>query len=462
MTTYSKTMDSRPENDATMSWSRLVSDKRFGLEDSVESRSGARSDFRRDYDRMVFSSPFRRLQNKTQVFPLPGGSIFVHNRLTHSLEVSSVGRSIATDVMTALQPRYAGTPDAAALESIGEIVAAACLAHDLGNPPFGHSGEKAIATFFSEGDGAVLRDSLSDVEWNDLVHFEGNANALRVLTHSFNGRRHGGFGMTYATLASIVKYPYESSLAGDGGKFGFFSTERESFERIATELGMIRRNRADGAVEYARHPLVYIVEAADDICYEIMDIEDAHKLKILSSAEVLPLLLSYFTGDTLDRHAAAVDGISDPNEKVAYLRSAVINRLVSLCAEAFVNNEPAIMAGTFDGSLLHSLSGPERDAYEACNTLSWAKIYRAGDVVDIELAGNRIITFLLQKHIHAVRFPELNYSRLLLAKVPGQYDVDAPTLYGRIQAVLDHISAMTDVYALDLYRKLNGQTLPAL
>ena len=460
MTTYSKTMNSPRENDTKMSWSCLVSDKRFGLEDMAESKSGGRSDFRRDYDRMVFSSPFRRLQNKTQVFPLPGGSVFVHNRLTHSLEVSSVGRSIASDVMTALQPRYAGTPDAAALGAIGEIVAAACLAHDLGNPPFGHSGEKAIATFFSEGEGASLRESLSDAEWNDLVHFEGNANALRVLTHSFNG--HGGFGMTYATLASIVKYPYESSLAGPGGKFGFFSTERESFERIASELGMIRRDRADGAVEYARHPLVYIVEAADDICYEIMDIEDAHKLKILSTAEVVPLFLSYFAGETLDSHTAAVAGISDPNEKVAYLRSAVINRLVTLCAEAFVNNEPAIMAGTFSGSLLHSVSGVERDAYEACNTLSWDRIYRAGDVVDIELAGNRIITFLLQKHIHAVRFPELNYSRLLLAKVPGQYDVNAPTLFGRIQAVLDHMSAMTDVYALDLYRKLNGQTLPAV
>ncbi|MDE5635157.1 MAG: dNTP triphosphohydrolase, partial [Muribaculaceae bacterium] len=271
-----------------MSWTRLVSDKRFGLEDSVSERGGVRSDFRRDYDRMVFSSPFRRLQNKTQVFPLPGGSIFVHNRLTHSLEVSSVGRSIASEVLTALRPRYEGTPDAVALDSIGEIVAAACLAHDLGNPPFGHSGEKAISTFFSEGDGAVLRDSLTDNEWNDLVHFEGNANALRVLTHNFNGRRHGGFGMTYATLASIVKYPYESSIAGEAGKFGFFDSERKTFERIAGELGLIRRDREDGALEYARHPLVYIVEAADDICYEIMDIEDAHKLRILSSAEVIP------------------------------------------------------------------------------------------------------------------------------------------------------------------------------
>jgi len=445
-----------------MSWTRLVSDKRFGFEDAVDDKGGVRSDFRRDFDRMVFSSPFRRLQNKTQVFPLPGGSIFVHNRLTHSLEVSSVGRSIASAVMTALKPRYEGTPDCIALESIGEIVAAACLAHDLGNPPFGHSGEKAISTFFSEGEGTVLRGELTDAEWSDLVHFEGNANALRVLTHNFNGRRHGGFGMTYATLASIVKYPYESSIAGHGGKFGFFSTERDSFIKIASELGMLRRYRNDGAIEYARHPLVYIVEAADDICYEIMDIEDAHKLKILSTAEVLPLLLGYFTGHDLERHHEAIDSISDPNEKVGYLRSAVINRMVTCCADAFVANEHNIMAGRFEGSLMQALQGPERDAYEACNSLSWSRIYCAGDVVDIELAGNRIITFLLQKHIHAVRFPGLNYSRLLLAKVPQQYDVNSPCLFKRIQAVLDHLSAMTDVYALDLYRKLNGQTLPAV
>lgn len=444
-----------------MNWERLVCEKRFGLEDSVDTKIGVRSDFRRDFDRLIFSSPFRRLQNKTQVFPLPG-SIFVHNRLTHSLEVSSVGRSIATEVMTALTPRYHGTREADALQSISEIVAAACLAHDLGNPPFGHSGEKAISTFFSEGDGAVLRDSLSRDEWCDLVHFEGNANALRVLTHPFNGRRQGGFGMTYATLASIVKYPYGSEAAGSDGKFGFFTTERDTYSAIARELGIIKRQRPDGNQEYARHPLVYIVEAADDICYEIMDIEDAHKLKILSTAEVLPLLLGYFEGDELTRHQNIVDSIDDPNEKVAHLRSSVISRLVTRCAAAFVDNEDIILNGDFEGTLLHAIGGTELKAYEACNDISWKRLYCAGDVVDIELAGNRIITFLLEKLIHAVRFPELNYSRLLLSKVPSQYDVKAPTLFGRIQAVLDHVSAMTDVYALDLYRKLNGSTLPAV
>ena len=196
-----------------MDWDRLICDKRFGLEDFHQSKPGTRSDFQRDFDRLVFSSPFRRLQNKTQVFPLPG-SIFVHNRLTHSMEVASVGRSLANEVASALKVRYASEPWVGKLDALDEIVGAACLAHDLGNPPFGHSGEKAISTFFSEGPGAVLKDEFSEAEWCDLTHFEGNANSLRLLTHQFKGRRPGGFAMTYSMLASIVKYPYESRLAG--------------------------------------------------------------------------------------------------------------------------------------------------------------------------------------------------------------------------------------------------------
>ena len=197
-----------------MSWDRLINDKRFGLEHYHDPKRGSRSDFQRDFDRLVFSSPFRRLQNKTQVFPLPG-SIFVHNRLTHSIEVACVGRSLAAEIASELRKKYASEPWIGKLDSIGEIVAAACLAHDLGNPPFGHSGEKAIATYFSEGEGRELESELTQRQWSDLTHFEGNANAFRLLTHSFNGRRPGGFAMTYSTLASIVKYPYESSLAAE-------------------------------------------------------------------------------------------------------------------------------------------------------------------------------------------------------------------------------------------------------
>ena len=444
-----------------MEWSQLINDKRFGLEHYHDpKKSKIRTDFRRDYDRLVFSSPFRRLQNKTQVFPLPG-SIFVHNRLTHSIEVACVGKSMADEIAIVLGERYADQPWHSLFQHIGDIVAAACLAHDLGNPPFGHSGEKAIATFFSEGDGRHLRDKLSDKEWSDLINFEGNANAFRLLTHSFKGRRDGGFAMTYSTLASIVKYPFESSLATKG-KFGFFTSETEDFVKVAEELGMLRLTEPEGKIRYARHPLVYIVEAADDICYEIMDIEDAHKLKILGTGEVIELLLSYFSDDERPHMQEVMDRVDDPNEKIAYLRSCVIGVLVKRCAEMFIANEDKILSGTFEGSLLGNLHSIEGDAYRRCNDLSWDKIYRASDVVDIELAGNRIITFLLEKLIGAVVNPELNYSRLLLSKVPRQYDVEAPTLFGKIQAVFDHVSAMTDVYALDLFRNLNGLSLPAV
>lgn len=441
-----------------MEWQRLICDKRYGLEHYHDPKRSSRSDFQRDYDRLVFSSPFRRLQNKTQVFPLPG-SIFVHNRLTHSIEVACVGKSLANEVSLKLRQKYSGEPWVDRLDAIDEIVAAACLAHDLGNPPFGHSGEKAISTFFSEGAGTGLEAQLTAAQWADLVHFEGNANAFRLLTHQFKGRRPGGFAMTYSTLASIVKYPFPATLAGDKSKFGFFAAERETFEKVAAELGMLSFETPDGSVSYARHPLVYLVEAADDICYEVMDIEDAHKLGLLSTDEVIPLMLDFFSDERRRAMEETMARVDDPNEKIVYLRSCVIGTLVNCCADAFVNNEEAIMEGRFRGSLIDHISERERNAYQACNRLSWDRIYCAGDVVDIELAGNRIISFLMEKLIHAVRNPNLNYSRLLLSKVPQQYEIDAPDLYGKIMAVIDYISGMTDVYALDLFRKLNGMSL---
>lgn len=450
------------DNDTpTMQWKRLISDKRFGLEDYHNQRAETRSDFTRDYDRLVFSSPFRRLQNKTQVFPLPG-SIFVHNRLTHSLEVSCVGRSVAREIARALRQRYATEKWIDKLDDIPDIVAAACLAHDLGNPPFGHNGERAISTFFSEGPGRELCHELTPRQWLDLVNFEGNANAFRQLVHRFSGRRKGGFAMTYSTLASIVKYPYESTLAEKANKFGFFCTETDDFRRVADELGMISRPGPNGEVRYCRHPLVFVVEAADDICYEIMDLEDAHKLKILTTDEVTRLMLGYFEPERQAHMAEVMATVADPNEKIAYLRSCVIGRLVSCCATTFVEHEPEIMRGEFTSPLLAGINERERAAYEECNRVSWNKIYRASSVVEVELAGNRIITFLMDKLIHAVRFPQLAYSRLLLAKVPEQYDVHSPDLFTKVQAAVDHVAAMTDVYALDLYRKLNGMSLPAV
>ena len=441
-----------------MDWRKLISAKRFGMEEYHEERQENRSEFQRDYDRLIFSAPFRRLQNKTQVFPLPG-SIFVHNRLTHSLEVSSVGRSLGNDVAKILIERHPELHNSF-LPEIGSIVAAACLAHDLGNPPFGHSGEKAISTFFSEGKGMFLKDQLSAMEWDDLTHFEGNANAFRLLTHQFEGRRKGGFAMTYSTLASIVKYPYSSSLAGKKSKFGFFISEEDTFRTIADELGLIKIQ--DKPLKYTRHPLVYLVEAADDICYQMMDIEDAHKLKILTTDETINLLMGYFTEVKQAKIRETFTRVSDINEQIAYLRSSVIGLLVRECTKAFVDHEHEIMNGEFNQALIKQISPLAANAYEHCAKVSLEKIYRSRDVLDIELAGFQIISTLLELMVEAVCTPEKAYSKLLIDRVSSQYNIKAPVLFDRIQAVLDYVSGMTDVFALDLYRKINGNSLPAL
>ncbi|MDE6391785.1 MAG: dNTP triphosphohydrolase [Muribaculaceae bacterium] len=440
-----------------MDWHRLICDKRLGMEEFHDDRHHTRSDFQRDYDRLIFSSPFRRLQNKTQVFPLPG-SIFVHNRLTHSLEVSSVGRSLGHEVAIRLRDRYPDQGLASRFDDIRDIVAAACLCHDLGNPPFGHSGEKTIGTFFSEGPGLALRGSFSDREWSDLVNFEGNANSFRLLTHQFKGRRHGGMAMTYSTLASVVKYPYTSAHAGEKGKFGFFVSEEEIYRRVAGQLGIPELSPG----RFARHPLVYIMEAADDICYQIMDLEDAHKLRILSTSEVKGLFLGFFEEKRRARMEKVMATLSDPNEQIAYLRSSVVGTLVENCAEAFMVHEQEMLSGSFVGTLAGSLPELLRNAYAECSSTAWNRIYCAPMVVDIELAGNRIVSFLMETLVDAVLHPDRNYSRLLLNVIPQQYDVRASRPYERIQSVLDHVSGMTDVYALDLYRKLNGHSLPAV
>lgn len=440
-----------------MTWKELICDKRLGMEEYHDDRHHTRSDFQRDYDRLIFSSPFRRLQNKTQVFPLPG-HIFVHNRLTHSLEVSSVGRSLGNEIAIRLKERYADKDLCHSFDNIRDIVAAACLCHDLGNPPFGHSGEKTIGTFFSEGPGQHLKSLMTPREWSDCVHFEGNANSFRLLTHQFNGRRKGGMAMTYSTLATIVKYPYTSDYAGGKGKFGFFDSEEPIYRRVALQLGI--PELAPG--RFARHPLVYILEAADDICYQIMDIEDAHRLGILTTNKVKELFLGFFSEDRRGRLCKVMQGLSDPNEQIAYLRSGVVGELVEASADVFMANEHLMMQGRFDGTLVGGLPDRLGIAYKACSDTAWSKIYNAPMVVDIELAGNRIVSFLLQIMVDAVMNPGKNYSRLLFNIIPQQYDVRAVRVYERVQSVLDHVSGMTDVYALDLYRKLNGHSLPAV
>ena len=445
-----------------MKWQSLISNKRFGQELKHAERHDDRSEFKRDYDRLIFSAPFRRLQNKTQVFPLPG-SIFVHNRLTHSLEVASVGMSLGMDVSTLLcerHPELRGT----LFEQIGTIVSAACLAHDMGNPPFGHSGERAIQTFFTEGAGNYLQSRLSKRFWDDITHFEGNANAFRLLTHRFNGRRIGGFVMTYATLASIVKYPFASSLAGSHGKFGFFSSEEETYIKVAYELGVTKLSQPGEPIRYARHPLVYLVEAADDICYEIMDIEDAHKLKILSFEETAHLLMGFFDEET-QRHIKqriADEGLTDNNEKVVYMRACAVGKLENKCVEAFVANEEAILNGTFEGSLIDHIDETQRQAYKHCSTLSYQRIYHSKPVLDVELAGYKIMQTLMETMIEAAVNPERFYSQQLLRRFSSQYDIQSPDLETRIMAVIDYISGMTDVYALEIYQKINGISLPII
>lgn len=443
-----------------MNWRQLISNKRFGLEELHEFKKDDRSEFQRDYDRLIFSAPFRRLQNKTQVFPLPG-SVFVHNRLTHSLEVSCVGRSLGTSVSSQLLAKHPELKDSH-ISEISSIVSAACLAHDLGNPPFGHSGEKAISTFFSEGKGIDLKERLSSMEWEDLIHFEGNANAFRLLTHQFLGRRKGGFVMTYSTLASIVKYPFSSSLAGKKSKFGFFITEENDYIQIANELGIKRISEKGAPIKYARHPLVYLVEAADDICYQMMDIEDAHKLKLLTTKEAKELYELFLDEEKKERAKKIYELVTDSNEQIAYLRATVIGILVHECTQVFINNEESILEGNFNGSLIKHISQPLKDAYDECSRVAVKSIYKSRDVLDIELAGFHVISTLLELMIDAVQSPEKAYSQLLINRVSSQYDINSPTLYGKIQAVLDYISGMTDVYALDLYRKIKGNGLPAV
>lgn len=454
------------ESRQAMDWGRLITGKRFGKEGTYRENEEYRTAFQRDFDRLIFSAPFRRMQNKTQVFPLPG-SVFVHNRLTHSLEVSSVGRSLGTDVARELQQQRPELRRTAFAE-IGNIVSAACLAHDMGNPPFGHAGEKAIASYFKEGRGQQLLnftdetgEKLTQAQWYDLTRFDGNANAFRLLTHQFEGRRKGGFVMCYPTLASVVKYPYASAYAVKKQKFGFFQAEQPYFRKIADEMGMIRLSGPDKPLRYARHPLVYLVEAADDICYEIMDIEDAHKLRILSDEETFRHLLDFFEPDHQERLKDTFAYVTDVNEQIVYLRSCVINSLEHACVRIFIEHEADIMAGTFEGSLIKHLPEPMLTAYHRCEEMARRRIYCHHDVLDVELAGYRIIYTLLELFMDAaVLNPHHAYGQLLLSRVSSQYQMNAPHLYDRVMAVLDYISGMTDVYALDLYRKINGNSLP--
>ncbi len=444
-----------------MYWKKLLSAKRLGMESRGYSQADEdRSQFQRDYDRIIFSAAFRRMQSKTQVFPLPG-RIFVHNRLTHTLEVASVGRSLGNRLAEMLFSRQEVT-DPAVLNAIGSVVSAACLAHDMGNPPFGHSGESAISNYFLHGNGNSLQSKMTEAQWKDFTHFDGNANAFRLLTHGFHGKRKGGFALTYTTLACIVKYPFES-LAANRSKLGFFQSEKETWSIIANEL-QIPRISENPAV-FMRHPLVYLVEAADDICYQVMDVEDAFRLGILSYSETLELLMEFHSASGPEVHeyiSQTLEMVADPNEQISYLRAGIIGLLTSACFDVFTHNYEDILSGTFEGSLLKNMDPVLSKAMKTVQEVSVSRIYNHRTVVEIEIAGYKIIGTLMEEFCNAMLQPGSPLSEKILMLLPSQYKPSDESDYSRIQAVVDFIAGMTDVYALDLYRKIKGISLPEI
>ncbi|MFV0505326.1 MAG: deoxyguanosinetriphosphate triphosphohydrolase [Bacteroidales bacterium] len=440
-----------------MNWQQLLSSQRLGNKNT--DNQDDRTQFQRDYDRIIFSSPFRRLQNKTQVFPLPG-SIFVHNRLTHSLEVASVGRSLGHIVSEHLLKKK-DIPHNPLIEKIDSVVSAACLAHDLGNPPFGHSGEDTIANFFKNGDGKELENKMTEAEFADFTHFDGNANAFRNLSHQFNGRREGGFALTYTTLASMVKYPFESTLATKQ-KFGFFQSEKHSYTKIADMLSV--KSLSDEPIKRARHPLVYLVEAADDICYQVMDLEDSYKLKILDYNTTKDIFFNFLDTQDNKHKIREIENnfsvVTDNNERISYLRASVISLLINSCSTAFIDNEKNILDGSFKHALIEAT---QTEILEKCKDLrqfSVEKIYNNPKVVEVEVLGHRVIKTLLNDFFYAVTNPKQLNSKKLLSMIPEQYSPTSNSVYHMSQSILDYITSMTDVYAYELYRKITGIDLP--
>ena len=382
----------------------------------------------------------------------------VHNRLTHSLEVASVGRSIACRTIEKLAKKH---PELNERQSdIETVVASACLAHDLGNPPFGHSGEDTISSFFKDGKGKGLQSFVLPEQWSDLIAFEGNANAFRQLTHQFTGRRAGGFSLTSATLATLLKYPYPSYDKGNRKKYNVFYSEIEAFKEVVNECGIPRLE--DEHLVYARHPLSYMMEAADDICYLILDMEDAHKRGIIGTDTIERCFMSFFNPEQAKdkevfKHKVEVyQDVTDTNERMAFLRATLINKLVNCVSDIFVKNYDAIMEGRFEKSLIAHLPDFEKNALDLCREASVKQIYRHPSVVKIELTGFNVIGTLLEDFTDAVLNPDTPYNKKLLSLIPEQFKVQTDDTYTKLQSVIDFISNMTDLYAVQLYKDLRG------
>ncbi len=388
----------------------------------------------------------------------------MHNRLTHSLEVASVGRSLGRIFYNEMRKSFpAIDAEAPYLQEVGNIVSAACLSHDLGNPAFGHSGESAISSYFTDGDGRNFEGRVSEAEWADLAHFEGNANALRILTHAFAGKDEHGFALTYSTLGAIVKYPCAAIDGHDKQvhhrkKYGFFQSEQPAFERIAEELGLLEDNMQQRG--FKRHPLVYLVEAADDICYNIIDLEDAHRLGILTYDQVARLLIPICGDSQLEPRLAKLD---DADSRISLLRAKAINTLIIACAEVFLQHQETILNGQFEKSLMDALPAGLVDMMHAIERVSVEKIYNAQSVVQIEVAGYKVMNGLLEEFIPAyLSEKKTKYHGKLLALMPKQFHAQQETAYAKIRSVLDFVSGMTDLYAVELYRKIKGISFPSL
>ena len=425
----------------------------------------SRTDFQRDFDRIIFSSAFRRLQNKTQVFPLPG-SVFVHNRLTHSLEVSSVGRSLGSLAGEFIVQNFENelTEDSKNfyLYNLNNVIAAACLCHDIGNPAFGHSGEDAIASFFEKNE-SELKPKFTEKEWADLVNFEGNANAIRILTHKQTGKDEGGTQLTYTTLASIAKYPCEAIAKKKGHvnrkKFGFFQSEKQTFLNIANATKMMVES--EEPTIFKRHPFVWLVEAADDICYNIIDMEDAHRLGIISTADCENLfmdLIQSVNEKDAKRSAEKLLLFSNKNERISYLRAKVINALINKSTELYQQHFSEILDGTLNKALLDIFKS-ESESFQEVERFSIEKIYGHRSVVEIENAGYNVMYELLNHFIPPIikeKSERKGFEKKALQLIPSQFIYEDGTVYEKVLGVLDFVSGMTDNFATDLYRKIKG------
>jgi len=457
-----------------MDWNNCFSGKRYGVETGP---SEIRSEFERDYDRIIFSSAFRRLQNKTQVFPLPK-HVFVHNRLTHSLEVACIGRSLGKIVGAEITKIKEVEQNKNVLDfykdHLKNVISAACLAHDLGNPAFGHSGEEAISKhFLDKKDDKKFTSQFSVEEWDDLIKFEGNANSLRVLTRKSSNNLDGGYRLTYSTLASIMKYPCAANESkGKKGpthlkKYGYFQADKKVFDAITKEVKMI--NDADNGNAFFRHPFTYLVEAADDIAYNIIDFEDAHRLGILTTEEITSIfldLLKLSKNDNFSKTQETATKLdSNPNEKISYLRAKAINFLTISSAQVFIDNADKIIKGEFEGSLVQKIPDAQT-ILEKIETISVNRIYNHNSVVKIELAGFKIMSALISDFVEAVLMPKserIKRHDKIIRLIPNQYLFnETNTSYEKVMCILDLMSGMTDLYALELYRNLQGISMPSI